>query len=44
MKYELIDCAVLVKIELFVMILEYPSKIENMQVEQSVYLEILRKN
>ena len=41
MKYELIDCAVLVTIKLFVMFWEYPSKIEGMQVEQSVYLEIL---
>ena len=40
MKYDLIHCAVLVSIELFVMLCEYPSKIEGMQVEQSVCLEV----
>ena len=41
MKYELIDSAVLVSIKLFIMFWEYPSKIEGMQVEKSVFLEIL---
>ena len=40
MKYDLIHCAVLMSIELFVMLCEDPSKIESMQVEQSVFYRI----